>query len=396
MFLSSCTPVEKQPSPTTTPTTPTTTPTTPEPVKTPPPPVLSSNPPSMNFIHAAYVHDHKLQSRTQLDQIRYDQFNVIYLIAYPAWRTESFKFSTPAQIAARFGADHTYPAGESGEALVPDFIDRAHRSGVKVLLCIQDGDFLNLCKDAPKRDLFIRCVTDFIKKYNYDGLEIDWENDLDLYLHADLMARFRRCLDDIKGPSGRLYLTTAILPGKKYTPDLASRLVKSVDWVNVMTYDFGGGLYGTVPTHNTDLTRFKKYAANWAVFSSKKLCLGLANYGYQYRGIKPGQTSPVKLNTIGQSLDYNELLPLLNNGWRETFDTKAMAPYYFSPNGKDFATIDNAQSLRAKMDWLLPQKYRGVFWWEFSNDFQYAPPGKKAATHPLIDPVEAKIRATFR
>jgi chitinase len=350
----------------------------------------------MNFIHATYVHDHKLQSRTQLDQIRYDQFNVIYLIAYPAWKVESFKFSSPAQIAARFGADHTYPTGESGEALVPDFIDRAQRSGAKVLLCIQDGDFLNLCNDAANRDLFIRCVTDFIKKHNYDGLEIDWENDLDLYLHADLMARFRKSLNGIKGPSGKLYLTTAILPGKKYTPDLASRLVKSVDWVNVMTYDFGGGLYGTVPTHNTDLNRFKKYAANWAVFSSKNLCLGLANYGYRYHGIKPGQTSPTPLKNIGQSFYYNELPPLLADGWRESFDTKAMAPYYFSPDGKDFATIDNAQSLRAKMDWLMPQKYHGVFWWEFSNDFQYAAPGKKAATHPLIDPVESKIRATIR
>lgn len=393
LFLSSCTPVEKQPSPTKTPTTPPkTTPTTPAPIKTPPPPVLSSNPPSMKFVHSAYVYAYKLQSRTQLDQIRYDQFNVIYLIAYPAWKVESFKFSTPAQIAARFGADHAYPEGESGLAMVPDFIDRAHRSGVKVLLCIQDGDFMNLCLDAPKRDLFIRCVTDFIKKYGYDGLEIDWEKDLDLYLHADLMARFRKSLNGIQNPSGKLYLTTAILPGKRYTSQLASQLVKSVDWVNVMTYDFGGGLYGDTPTHNTDLNRFKKTAANWAVFSPKNLCLGLANYGYMYRGIKPGQTSPVKLANIGQSLSYNDLLPLLSSGWRERFDSKAMSPYYFSPDGKNFATIDNNQSLRAKMDWLMPQKYRGVFWWEFTNDFQYAAPGKKAATHPLIDPVEAQIR----
>lgn len=349
----------------------------------------------MRFIHGCYVYSHKLAGRVQLNQTRFDQFNVIYLMGYPIWSAEDFLYPS-ADVDVRLGGGYRYPSGDTGRALTPDFIDRAQRSGVKVLLCIQDGFFLPVCKDPAARQRFIESAVAFIQRHNYDGLEIDWEENVDVALHTDLMERLRARLNALQTPSRPLLLVTAVLAGKKYPPDLAQRLHRSVDWINVMTYDLGGALYGTAAVHNAGLDQFKHYAEPWAaVFGPQKICLGLANYGYLYRGLRPGQKISGSLRSVGRSLHYNELPPLLAAGWREAFDRAAMAPYYFSPSGNDFATMDNAQSLRAKMDWLVPRGYRGVFWWEFQCDFQYAPLGSAAAIHPLIDPVEQQLRAAI-
>ncbi|MEB3374916.1 glycosyl hydrolase family 18 protein [Bacteroides sp. CR5/BHMF/2] len=71
------------------------------------------------------------------------------------------------------------------------------------------------------------------------------------------------------------------IPGKSMTKELADKLVANVDWINIMTYDMGGGIWGNIPKHNTPLDKIKKELAHWEVFDRDKLCIGLANYGWQ-------------------------------------------------------------------------------------------------------------------
>lgn len=357
-------------------------------------PVISANPPPFSFIHGCYVYAYKLQGRVQLNQTRFDRFNVIYLLGYPIWKAEDFLYPS-GDLAVRLGGGYQYPAGDKGRALAPEFIQRAQSAGVKVLLAVQDGEFLPVCQNSAARARFVQHICDFVVRHGYDGLDIDWEEQFDLELHLELMQQFRERLDQI-GSGRRLMLTTAILAGKRYPSAQASRLAGLVDWVNVMTYDLGGALYGERAFHNAGLDQVAKYAQQWSIFPPQKICLGLANYGYLYRGISPNQRLTAgALRAVGRSLSYNDLLALLAAGWQESFDPMAMAPYYFSPDGQDFATMENARSLQAKMDWIIPRGYRGVFWWEFQSDFRYASAGQMA-THPLIDVVEQIIRNSSR
>jgi chitinase len=354
-----------------------------------------ANPPAMSFIHGCYVYAHKLQSRWQLEQSRFDQFNVLYLIAAPKWIAADFA-GTGAVAYNKYVAADIYPAGDTGMALAPEFIELAHQNKVRVLLCLQDREFLAVTADAQKQKNFIAAMTANVKKYGYDGIEVDWEDDFDMALHAELMGNFRRRLNVMgseSSPARHYYLSTAILAGKKYTPAIAASLNRSVDWINVMTYDLGGALYGNTPSHNASLGRVKKYLANWSVFDSSKICVGLASYGYLYQGIAPGRKSTVSLRHIGQSLYYNQLSSLLSAGWKESYDASAEASYYFSPDGRSFATLDDNRSIDRKIDWILSRRYRGVFWWEFHCDTIVPESGDAPIRHLLIDPVEPRIRA---
>lgn len=357
-------------------------------------PVIVGNPPPMSFIHACYVYAYKLQSRQYLEQIRFDQFNVIYLIAAPKWSAADFAGTETAAFNKYVTAD-IYPAGSKGMSLVPQFIELAHAYKVKVLLCLQDRDFPIVTRNVQTRNTFVKTITALIKKYDYDGLEVDWEDDLDLTAHMNLMAAFRSRLSIIENESadGRhYYLTTAILAGKKYYPAGAAKLGSIVDWINVMTYDLGGALYGEKAAHNASPAGVKNILANWSVFSPDKICVGLPSYGYIYRNLKPGQKCYKPITHFGQSIYYNQLSSYLSNGWKESYDSQAQASYYFSPDRKSFITIDNPRSIGRKMDLATAGRYRGVFWWEFYCDISDPTSGQTAFRHLLIDPVESRIR----
>jgi len=359
-----------------------------------PPPKLTRKPtpPAMSFIHGCYVQAYRLKSVDHLDQIRYDQFNVFYLVAAHKWTPQDFDMPSSAAIAKLVdGRDFLKLA--SGSVLTPEFIARAHQHKTIVLMSLQDGDFLSVAKDPNRRACFAKTMAALMKKYDYDGIDLDWENDVDLPLHASLMINLRQAVHELEESDGRrYYLTTALMAAKQYSPGLAAKLAGVTDWINVMTYDIGGGLWGNIATHNTPLPRIQKELADWSVFPANKLCVGLASYGYLYRGLAPGQKSPQPLSAVGRYFYHYELAPLLAAGWKESWDSANSVPYYFGPDRRDFITIDNARSLDIKIRKIHAGRYRGVFWWEYHSDLTAPAAGQQYGTHPLIDPIESYIR----
>src|SRR5580658_8019581 len=77
------------------------------------------------------------------------------------------------------GADGSLviPSGMIEPALVKD----AHAAGVKVLISIGGGDgiegprFNKMAASETSRQAFVKNVHDFLVKYGYDGVDIDWE-----------------------------------------------------------------------------------------------------------------------------------------------------------------------------------------------------------------------------
>ena len=96
----------------------------------------------------------------------------------------------------------------------------------------------------------------FIDKYDLDGIEVDWETAVTLPLHEVFVREIREKLNVLESRKGRkMYLTTALHSWQRYSKELAGKVSRSLDWINIMTYDMGGGIWGNVPTHNTPLDR---------------------------------------------------------------------------------------------------------------------------------------------
>jgi chitinase len=60
-----------------------------------------------------------------------------------------------------------------------DFVAEAHKNKVKAIICVggagTGGQFQSATANATIRAKFINGLLDFIKKYNYDGIDMDWE-----------------------------------------------------------------------------------------------------------------------------------------------------------------------------------------------------------------------------
>ena len=203
-----------------------------------------------------------------------------------------------------------------------------------------------------------------------------------------MMGRLRGRLDSLSAKTGKYYyLTTALSIDHVYDEALAGRLRRAVDWINIMSYDMCDGVWGRTPSHNTSLAVLRSKLAHWQIFDRRQLCLGLANYGFYYKGLLPGETADGPLSEYGSYITYKEFLPRLEHGgWTEEYDPEAEVSYYFAPDRGEFVTIENPVSMHRKIEWITANGYRGVFWWEFHHDY-VAPEAGRAGSHYLIDGV---------
>lgn len=349
------------------------------------------------FIHATYSVGGRLKSPDEIKQSDFRNIQFVYLMACPP--LDMTDFSRDKQyILDKYVNNHTYPSGEKGNALVPALIKKVQHDGSKILISFPGTDFDQIVSDPEQRGKFAEMMVQFTQKYNYDGIEVDWEHTVTPRTHLWLMQDIRKNLDDLSRKTGKTYyLTTALNSVHRYTPALADSLCLYVDWVNLMMYDMGGGIWEDVATHNTPLAQTKEIVENrWGVFDPQKLCIGLASYGFYYKDIKPGIQVEGNLKDYGRYFDYNELPELLQKGWTEEYDSVQEVPYYFSPDKNEFVTIDNLRSIEKKMDWIKARNYRGIFWWEFHSDFQPASQGQPYGTHHFMDFVSSYIHENIK
>lgn len=346
--------------------------------------MLSAAPRTPDFIHAAYSVE-SLLSREELSNPGYDVFHFIYLMATPDWK--GLDFDRPQEVVDSYADGFDYRKQGGNMPLVPLMIEKAHDSNTKILLCFGgQQEFVPFLENPDRISKFVGYMVRLVENNGYDGIDIDWEITLDKELHARMMRELRDSLDALSKRTGKYYyLTTALSIDHVYDRALADKLAGTVDWINIMSYDMCDGVWGSTPSHNTSMERMRSKLEHWNVFDRKKLCLGLANYGFYYKGLKPGRKADGPLRNYGSYITYKEFLPKLADGWTEEYDPAAEVSYYFSPDRGEFVTIDSPASIRSKIEWIVASGYRGAFWWEFHHDYVAPGAGNPAGSHYLID-----------
>lgn len=338
------------------------------------------------FVHATYSVAGFLTER-ELENPRYDRFHFIYTMASPAWWTVDFDQPRDSVLRAAdsFGYEHL----TGGIALTPRMIEKARSEGAKVLLCFGGTEQFRPLLERPRR--FARLaeyMVRVVERQGFDGIDIDWELTVDPERHADLMCSLRDRLNELSQRTGReYYLTTALGADVQYDPASAVRLSDAVDWINVMTYDMGDGIWGDTPGHNTSMADLRYYLSKWDIFERSKICVGLASYGFHYRDAQPGVRAERPLSECGAYITYNEFLAASAEGWTEEPDSLAGVSYYFSPDRREFVTIENPASIGDKIRWIVHNGYRGVFWWEFHYDYREPDENDPDGSHCLMDVV---------
>jgi chitinase len=125
----------------------------------------------------------------------------------------------------------------------------AHQAGVKVVLSLGgwgwDKQFASIVSKPEAEDLYIKSVMEMIDRFDYDGIDLDWEypdTQEEVIGFERLTRRFRKALDELGRKKGRSMVVTMAAsanPGTLRWLD-KSFLLETMDWVNVMTYDYAG------------------------------------------------------------------------------------------------------------------------------------------------------------
>lgn len=233
----------------------------------------------------------------------------------------------------------------------------------------------------------------------FDGIDIDWEypaasgHPLNTYRPEDrenftlLLAEFREALDrvqtelDVDTP---FMLTVATAAGpKKYEQLELDKIHDSLDFINVMTYDFHGGWDNTTNFHSNlftveaDPTEPTPFSVDSTIqgylvagVPSEKLVMGLPFYGRGWTAVSPQnnglfqaaeQSAPASLEP-----GFEDYKRLVESGLPRFWQEDAKMPFLF--DGETFWGFDDPESICHKMAYIHEHQLGGAMFWELSGD----------------------------
>ncbi|KAM0350176.1 hypothetical protein ACHAPU_003341 [Fusarium lateritium] len=251
--------------------------------------------------------------------------------------------------------------------------------------------FSDLAKSEKKQDAFFDSLVSFLQRYNFDGVDLDWdpvaedrggvEEDFENYVN--LLSRLRRRLN----ASGRKYGMTLTLPASYWYLkgfDLVN-MEKYLDWFNIMTYDIHGvwdenieslGPYALAHTNLTEIQQGLELLWRNNI-NPERVVLGLGFYGRSFTmkssscmeagcefesGAKGGDCT----GTEGV-LSAHEISQIIKDGAKVKLDEKAGVKIV-TWDSNQWVSWDDAETLKMKVDYADENCLGGTMVWAIDLD----------------------------
>jgi chitinase len=273
----------------------------------------------------------------------------------------------------------------------PDLVRQAHEAGVKVLVSLGgwgwDEQFAAIASDPEAEDRYVQAVLTLVDEHDYDGIDFDWEypdTEQEVEGFERISRRFRAGIDAIGERKGRpmaLTMAASSNPGTLRWLRTAF-LLETMDWVNVMTYDYAGDWTdyaghnapllssARVPGRNRPSTEATmRYLVEERGMPADRLAVGIPLYG---RGFAVAEPYAPTENAPGIPIpqgNYANLHRLrIEEGWTRLWDDEIKAPWLLSPDRSIVFGYDDAESVALKTEWATQQGFRGVFFWQVAAD----------------------------
>lgn len=158
----------------------------------------------------------------------------------------NYSFSIPAP-----SGDTLLPLRD--DSILKRLVKHAHSGNVQVFISIggwgigdgggEDGRFHRMAERAEGRRAFIKSTMDLVKKYDLDGVDLDWEYpDEDSQSADDYVLLVKDLADQLHAQNKRL--TAAVVARGKKGYGVKKEAFMAMDWVNLMAYDgdYGGDI----------------------------------------------------------------------------------------------------------------------------------------------------------
>ncbi|XP_015585087.1 chitotriosidase-1 isoform X2 [Cephus cinctus] len=258
-------------------------------------------------------------------------------------------------------------------------------------------NFTIVVNNATLRATFVKNAVDFLIKYKFDGLEMDWEYPAQRGGAKADKEGFVAFLKELKEAFVKegLLLTAAV----GATKDLATpsydipAIAEILDYISVMTYDLTTASSSDVIGHHAPMFAASYQANNATLLQNNivasidfwlksgapasKLVLGLPLYGRTFTLADTSKTTPGSPSagpglagpyTGGAgSLGYNELCEKqLSGNWTTVWYEEQEVPYAYS--GDQWIGFDNERSLAIKIKYAKKLGLAGIMFWSIETD----------------------------
>lgn len=269
---------------------------------------------------------------------------------------------------------------------------------LKILISIGgwtwSGKFSDAVLSDTSRQGFVASAVDIIKKFDMDGIDIDWEYPAqpglegNIYRPEDkrnytlLFKELRTQLNVLQQQTGKKYLVTTAVGGfKGFVDDTEmGNAQQYLDYINLMTYDFSGG---NVASHHTNLYESKAYSAHnngdnavtlfeQAGVPASKLVMGVAFYGRSSILVAGAKGLGDSIATRSRGFGYTTLKDsiLKISAFKVHRDKHAKADYIYNNTTRQFITYDDLWSVKKKCKYVKRKHMAGVMFWEYNDDLK--------------------------
>ena len=261
------------------------------------------------------------------------------------------------------------------------YVNWAHKNGYEVWPMFTNSNMSETSKmlsDYKSRETVINQIVNYIKQYNLDGINIDFEG-----MYEKDKDNFSRLLIELRP---RLNEIEAVLSVDVTAPDGAPEwslcydrytIGKVADYVMFMAYDQYGvsaTKAGTTAGHNWVEANVKKFLGQEEV-KAEKIILGIPFYTRVWKESKGNVTSNVV--NIG---NVNNVIP---SNATKTWD-EGLKQYYveYKKGGTTYKIwVEDEKSIEAKLDLVSKYNLGGAAYWEYDR-----------STNSIWNLIESKIK----
>lgn len=259
---------------------------------------------------------------------------------------------------------------------------------------VWSDQFSNIASYENSRVQFAKSAVQLMKKYDFDGIDIDWEfpgqrAEDNVFRPSDkenftlLLAELRKQLENQTLKDNVHYLLSiASGADQNYLDhtDLKSAQ-QYLDYINIMCYDFyNGWMYQTGHHANLYPSKYEKFGGDnldktvtaylKTGVSANKIILGIPFYGRKWTKVNPENNGLYQSAQTGaEIIAFWKIKEEIASGkFKAFYDESAKASYLWNQQDSVFISYETPKDIELKSKFIKDKKLGGAMFWEYSLD----------------------------